>query len=106
MNTSQVPKFGEGRRRKTVFRKFRQLCDLFNMRAMVVLTDSENRHWIFKTHEDVPGVQQAMEHPRTQTYDDFHLMNYSNGARIRRDSRPQQQESQVTLQPPTFRRGG
>ncbi|OJJ66302.1 hypothetical protein ASPBRDRAFT_48958 [Aspergillus brasiliensis CBS 101740] len=74
------------------------------MKAMVVITDSDNRHWIFKTHEDVPGVQQALDHPRTQTHDDFYLLNSSKGTRVRHEVRPQQ-PLQVTLQPPTFRRG-
>ncbi|KAF5862042.1 hypothetical protein ETB97_012188 [Aspergillus alliaceus] len=92
---SPTPKCGEGRRRKTVFRKFRQLCNAFHMRAMVVLVDSENRQWVFKTHDDIPGVEQALRHPPTQTLDDFHLLN--------RNQPRQRPDTMVALQPPTFR---
>jgi hypothetical protein len=50
---------GESRRRKTCFRKIRQLCALFRMRAMVVLVDKSDRHWIFKTHDDIPDLEQV-----------------------------------------------
>ncbi|KAB8074383.1 hypothetical protein BDV29DRAFT_156743 [Aspergillus leporis] len=36
----QASKSSEGRRRRTVFRKLRQLCNEFDMAAVVVLTDS------------------------------------------------------------------
>jgi hypothetical protein len=49
----------EGRRRRTVFRKLRQLCQEFNMEAVVVLTDSMNRQWIYKSHDYVPAMRQA-----------------------------------------------
>jgi hypothetical protein len=52
----QTPKSSEGRRRRTVFRKLRQLCNEFDMSAVVVLSDNLNRQWIFKTHDDVPAI--------------------------------------------------
>jgi ABC-type enterochelin transport system ATPase subunit len=55
----QTSKSSEGRRRRTVFRKLRQLCNEFDMAAVVVLTDSMNRQWIYKSHDYVPAMRQA-----------------------------------------------
>lgn len=59
MDESPPARYGEARRRKTVFRKIRTLCTLFNLRCMVILVDDSNRQWIFKTHEEVPGTDQV-----------------------------------------------
>jgi hypothetical protein len=59
MDESPQARYGEGRRRKTVFRKIRTLCTLFNLRCMVILVDDSNRQWIFKTHDEVPGTDQV-----------------------------------------------
>jgi hypothetical protein len=55
----QTAKSSEGRRRRTVFRKLRQLCNEFDMSAVVVLSDNLNRQWIFKTHDDVPAIREV-----------------------------------------------
>ena len=47
------------RRRKTVFRKIRQLCHMFRLRAIVVLVDDSNRQWIYKTDDHIPYLDQV-----------------------------------------------
>jgi hypothetical protein len=59
MMKAQIPKSSEGRRRRTVFRKLRQFCAEFDMKAVVVLTDSMGRQWIFKTNDDVPAMREV-----------------------------------------------
>ncbi|KAJ6133137.1 hypothetical protein N7471_008352 [Penicillium samsonianum] len=92
---------GESRRRKTCFRKIRQLCALCRMRAIVVLVDESDKHWIFKTHDDIPDLEQAIQHPQTHTYDDFEPLPPSS----RRIPATQPSQRQITmLAPPSFRR--
>lgn len=59
MDESPPARYGEGRRWKTVFRKIRSLCALFNLRCMVILVDDSNRQWIYKTDDEVPGTDQV-----------------------------------------------
>lgn len=47
------------RRRKTVFRKVRQLCHMFRLRAIVVLVDDSDRQWIYKTDDKIPFLDQV-----------------------------------------------
>jgi hypothetical protein len=47
------------RRRKTVFRKVRQLCRMFRLRAIVVLVDESDRQWIYKTDDHIPFLDQV-----------------------------------------------
>lgn len=55
----QASKPSEGRRRRTVFRKLRQMCGELDMAMVVVLSDSMNRQWIYKSHDYVPAMRQA-----------------------------------------------
>ncbi|KAL4925812.1 uncharacterized protein BDV17DRAFT_294086 [Aspergillus undulatus] len=82
----QKNKSQEGRRRRTIFRKIRQYCEEFDIDAVIVLTDSANRQWIFKTADNVPAVYEAFNHPQTGTYDDFLLLRQTS-AESRPDSR-------------------
>jgi hypothetical protein len=59
MDESPPARYSEARRRKTVFRKIRTLCTLFNLRCIVILVDNSNRQWIFKTHKEVPRTDQV-----------------------------------------------
>ncbi|KAL3494983.1 hypothetical protein BJX62DRAFT_196595 [Aspergillus germanicus] len=64
----------EGRRRRTAFRKIRQFCAEFDIQAVVIMTDKNNCHWIYKTHDEVQAIDLASQHTRTTTHDDFHLV--------------------------------
>ncbi|KAG2005326.1 hypothetical protein GB937_008869 [Aspergillus fischeri] len=37
-----------------------------------------NHQWIFKTHDDVPAIREALAHPRTRTNDDFLILRSSS----------------------------
>jgi rRNA maturation protein Rpf1 len=48
------------RRRKTVFRKLRQLCLQYNYKAVVLIADEHgNTQWLYKTHDRIPGFDQV-----------------------------------------------
>jgi hypothetical protein len=55
----QTSNSAQGRRRRTVFRKLRQLCDEFDLSAMVVLIDNAGRQWIFKTDDNVAATREV-----------------------------------------------
>ncbi|KAK6815468.1 hypothetical protein RU639_008658 [Aspergillus parasiticus] len=66
------------RRRQTVIRKLRRLCDDYNAKVVIVMTEPNNRQWIYKSHDDVPGIQQAIFHPRNRNIYDFAVMNQTD----------------------------
>lgn len=55
------PRRPDHRRRQTVIRKLRRLCDDYNAKVVIVMTEPNNRQWIYKTHDDVPGIQQVSD---------------------------------------------
>jgi hypothetical protein len=44
----------ENRRRKTIFRKVKQLSDTYNTKAFVFLLDREGNYWIYRSHGNMP----------------------------------------------------
>jgi hypothetical protein len=53
----------EGRRRRTAFRKIRQFCAEFDIQAVVIMTDKNNCHWIYKTHDEVQAIDLVSRPP-------------------------------------------
>ncbi|EED21205.1 hypothetical protein TSTA_084360 [Talaromyces stipitatus ATCC 10500] len=90
------------RRRKTVFRKLRQLCLQYNYKAVVLIADEQgNNQWLYKTHDQIPGLEQIQEHPRTKNNNDDFLPLTSADTVDSADNR-HQLDLLRALTPPTF----
>ena len=53
-----TPTQREIRRRKTIFRKVRQLCSANQYQAAVLIFDGRTS-WLYKTQRDIPGLERV-----------------------------------------------
>ena len=56
----------ENRRRKTIFRKVKQLSDTYNMKAFVFLLDKEGNYWIYRSHGNMPIIEAVRTGPTSK----------------------------------------
>ncbi|EEP83057.1 predicted protein [Uncinocarpus reesii 1704] len=99
---------GYTQRRKTVFRKLRQLLVVFRLRAFIVLSDGDDNHYCLRSHKGYPPPDLVQLLPETtRTLDDFQKIdtNFHLNMKLKEDrtaSSGGDYSSRATFVPPQF----